>query len=545
MTEITLLLGMLLAIALLATIARQIGIPYPILMVVGGLGLGLLLAMVPGIELERFNLEPDLVFLLFLPPLLFSAAYFTSIRDFRRNLRPIGLLAVGLVVWTTLVVAFVARLLVPELPFEVALALGAIVSPPDAVATTAVMRRVGAPRRILAILEGESLVNDATALVALRFALAGAAAAGLMAGGEAGQALAVAFPPSLAALSAPVNFAVVAVGGVLIGLAVGMAFVWIFRRLVDPPVEVTLSLLIPYLAYLPAEQVHVSGVLAAVAAGLVLGRHAPRTMTSETRLLGAGVWQMFIFLLNGFVFVLIGLQLPVILGALSDRSPLELLGLGAALSVTVIVVRIAWVFPATYLPRLLSQRLRERDPMPAWRHVFVVSWSGLRGIVSLAAALSLAADVPYRDLVLFLTFSVILATLVGQGLSLPWLMRRLGVTEDAAAKDEESTARAAAAEAALSRIGELERQWPDHQPLIDQLRGSYEHRAHHMPTDGNMGNLGSEEERELIEHTIIRRAVLDAERDTVVTLRDRGIINDEVLRRVERDIDLEELRMEA
>ena len=528
MHEIELVLGLLLAIALLATLARKAGIPYPILMVIGGL---LLAAATQALGIPPIHLEPEFVFLLFLPPLLFAAAYLSSIRELRANLRAIGLLSVGLVIFTTVTVAVVAHTAIPGLPWPVAFALGAIVSPPDAVAATSIMSRLGVPRRVVTVLEGESLVNDATALVAYRMAIA-AAATGLFSLTEAAG-----------------RFVLVAVGGVALGLAIAVAAAWVLRRLNDPPVEVTLSLLLPYAAYLPAESLGVSGVLAAVAGGLYLGRQSPRIMSSDTRLLGSGVWQMVVFLLNGFVFVLIGLQLPAILGALSGRALPELLGLGVLISLTVILVRIAWVFPATYLPRLLSASLRARDPNPPWQAIWIVAWAGMRGVVSLAAALALphtlpsGAPFPERELVIFLAFCVILATLVGQGLSLPWLIRLLRIAPDDATSREEATARAAATEAAIARIDQLEREWPTHRPLIDQLRSMYDHRAEHLPGSRDAADAGLDQE--LVEHKLIREAVIGAEREAIIVLRDRGVIHDEVLRRLERDLDLEELRMEA
>jgi Na+/H+ antiporter len=528
MNEVEFVLLLLVAIAILATAARRVGIPYPIVMVLGGLALGLA-ASAAG--LPPFQLQPDLVLVLFLPPLLMSAAYFTSIRDFKANLRAITLLSVALVLVTIAIVAAVAMAIVPGLTWPVAFALGAIVSPPDAVAATSIMGRLGVPRRVVTVLEGESLVNDATALVAYRLAVA-AAVTGTFSLAEAG-----------------VRFIAVGAGGVVIGLALAWLLLRLFRRLNDPPVEVLVTLLVPYATYIAAEAAGASGVLSTVAAGLYFGRALPRVTGTDTRVLAGAVWQMVIFVLNGFVFVLIGLELPEISVALTALPATYLLGLGAAISLTVILVRFAWVFPATYLPRMLSARLRARDPSPPWQHVFIVAWSGMRGVVSLAAALALpltvdpGAPFPQRGLVIFLAFSVILATLVGQGLTLPWIIERLGVAGDTEAEREERTARAAAAEAAVRRIGELEHRWPDHMPLLDQLRTMYNHRTEHLgeTDDGNNAEL----DQELVEHKLIRQDVIQAERDAVVSLRDQGIINDQILRRVENDLDLEELRMEA
>lgn len=525
MTEITLIVALLFAVALLAVASRRIGIPYPILMVVAGLGLGL----VPG--LPRLELEPDLVFLFFLPPILFSAAFFTSIREFRANIRPISLLAIGLVLATIGAVALVVHGVEPELGWAAAFALGAIVSPTDAIAATAIAQRLGMPRRLVAIIEGESLVNDATALVAYRLALVAVVSG--------------AFAMDRAILS----FFYVALAGIAVGVVVGAAVSFVVGRLHDPPVEVTISLLAPFAAYLPAELIGASGVLATVTAGLIVGWRAPRTLGSDTRVLGSAVWQMVIFLLNGVAFILIGLQLPSIVERLAGPVGDEVLGITAAVIVTVIAVRMIWVFPATYLPRLLVPGLAARDPSPPARAIVVLGWSGMRGVVSLGAALALPrvtdAGLPFpgRDLILFVTFAVIVATLVGQGLTLPWVIRHSGVGDDGSVSHEELHARQAANDAALDRLSGLVTEVPGHLELIDNLRGRYDHQTEHLVHDHEEGQV--EPTQEAIDHEKIRRAVIDAQRVAVIDLRDRGVIGDEALRRVERDLDLEELRMEA
>ena len=516
---------LLLAATALAIAARRIGIPYPILLVLGGLALG----FVPG--LPRIELEPDIVFLLFLPPILFGAGYFTSIRDFKANLRAIGLLSVGLVLTTIVIVAVVAHALIPDLGWPAAFALGAIVAPPDAVAATAIFQRLGVPRRVVTILEGESLVNDATALVAYRFAIA-AAMTGAFSLAQAG-----------------ISFVLVAAGGVALGLLIGMASAAILRRMDDPVFTVVLTFLFPVAAYLPAEIFGLSGVLSTVAAGIYVGRHAPRSMSSSVRIAGTSAWQVLLFLINGTVFILIGVQLPSVLENLGGRPPLELVGLAVAISLTVILVRILWVFPGTYLPRRLSARIRSREPWPPLRNVFIVSWAGMRGVVSLAAALALPTTLPNgqpfpeRDLLIFLTFAVILATLVGQGLTLPLVIRALGIAADGGGGHEELHARQAAAEAAVSRIEELAAQWPGHLELIDALRAQYGHRASH---DQHHDEAATDEaEQELLEHRLIRGSVIEAEREALLRMRETGALSDDVFRKVERDLDLEELRMEA
>jgi len=513
----------------LTYLARRLRIADPILLLLGGI----VLSQLP--DLPDIVLAPDIVFLLFLPPILFGAAYFTPIRDFRANLRPILLLAIGLVLFTTVVVAFVAQQLT-GMPVAAALALGAIVAPPDAVAATAIFRRLGVPRRVVTILEGESLLNDASALIAYRAAVAAAAVSG-----------AAAFSLGSAAVDfvdAGVDFVVVAVGGMAVGAIVGAIITRTLHRTADPVIEIIITLLAPASAYLAAEQIGVSGVLATVVAGLITGQRAARVLSPDARLMGFGVWQTVIWLINAFVFMLIGLQLPAILRAvLIDHRPEELLALGLAVSATVIVARIVWVYPATYLPRFLSAKLRARDPYPPARAVFIISWAGMRGVVSLAAAFALPPDFPRRDLILFLTFCVIVATLIGQGLTLPWLIRHLGVLAPPGADGEEVHARLAAVEAALQRLEELKHDYPDHVPLIEQLREEYEHEAGHVLPRPGAGP--DDAEQELLDHRAIRNAVLVAQREAVIGLRDAGVINDETLRAIERDLDLEALRAGA
>src|ERR1700736_2186039 len=432
---------LLIVVASLAILARKVALPYPVLLVIGGLALG----FVPG--LPRVQLEPDMVFLFLLPPLLYPAATFTSWRDFRENLIPILLLAIGLVLLTTLTIAVVVHALT-GLPWAAAFVLGAIISPTDAVAATAITSRLRVPKRIITVLDGESLLNDATALVAYRFAIA-AMNSGRFSLSEASG-----------------RFLLVALGGTLLGLAVGWLASHVQRRLDDPPVQMTISLLTPFAAYIPAERLQCSGVLAVVAAGLFLGWRAPRILTARTRLNILVFWEMMVFLLNGLVFVLIGLQLPRILRTLSGHSLKQLVWHGVLISCAAIAVRIAWVFASTNLVRLTSVRFRKIDPYPAWQNVAIVAWTGMRGVVSLAAALAVpltlsnGSPFPGRDYILFITFSVILATLVLQGLSLPALIRRLGVVDDGLANVEERTARLKANEAALAYLAEVDSHFP-------------------------------------------------------------------------------------
>ena len=515
-------------VAVLATVAHAVRVPYPILLVFGGLVLAALPA-VPNIQLA-----PELVFLFFLPPLLYIAGFETSLRDVKAQLRDILSLAIGLVLVTIVAVAVVTNQLLPELGWAAAFALGAIVSPPDAVAAQALLGGLGVPRRLVTLLDGESLFNDATALVAYQAALLAAATA--------------TFSPSQVVL----QFVVAAVGGVLVGVAVGAGIAWLRRRLDDPPVEITVSLLTPFAAYLPAEQLGFSGVLATVTAGLFIGWFAPRIMESDTRLRGRAVWDMLVFMLNSLVFILIGLQLSGVVDGLSARPLSEVIGFGALISLTVIVVRLAWIFGATYVSWWTHRLIHGTHelPFPNWRRTFVVGWAGMRGVVTLATALALPLAMPGRDILIFVAFCVILATLVGQGLTLPLVIRALGIGGDSSAEADEQRARTIAAEAAVARIEELADEWPGHLPLIDTLRSQYTHRASHLGTNGqNADGAGSsdpsESEQELLEHRQIRRAVIEAEREAVLRLRTAGALPEEAWRRVERDLDLEELRMEA
>jgi len=512
-------LALLVAIAILFEVAIRLGVPYPTLFVVGGAGL----ALVPG--LPRVSLEPDLVLLVFLPPLLFAAAIETPIRDLRANLAPLTRLSIGLVVFTTVVVAAVANAAIPSLGWPAAFTLGAIVAPTDALAATSVFRRLGAPRLVVTLVEGEALLNDATALVAYRAAVVATVTGAFV------------------LTSAITGFLVAAAGGIVIGLAVGRVASEILRRLDDPPVEVALSLVIPFIASLPADRLGLSEVLAAVAAGLAIGSRLGRVLTPSSRVLWLSTWKMIGFILNGFVFVLIGLQLPDILGGLGSRPPIEVLGLAVLVCAVVVVTRIVWVFATSLLPTSPRRVIARRDPRLAARLTFVVSWAGLRGAVSLAAALALPTGFPERNLILLLTFAVILATLVGQALTLPTVLRWAawdGVEFDG---DEGTLARTAAYQAGLDEIERARPQWPTHQPLLDRLESGLQDRTRHLATEDPSET--EERRQERIEHEEIQRGIIGAQRTAVIELRDRGEINDATLRIIERELDLEELRMEG
>jgi CPA1 family monovalent cation:H+ antiporter len=541
-------LGLMVAVTALALLARRAHVPYPVVLVLGGL----VLAVIPG--LPAVKLAPDLVFLIFLPPLITAAGWYTSVRDLKANRRAIGLLSIGLVIFTTLGVAAAAHTLVPGLGWGPAFVLGAIVSPTDAIAATAIMERSGAPHRIVAILEGESLLNDATGLVAFRYALM-AVTTGTFIWWAAG----LQFLWSVAA-------------GIAIGLAVGWTLIQVWRRIDDPLLGIIMSLLVPYGTYLLADQpLHASGVLAVAVSGIYAGRRSSEVISPAARIQAVAVWDLLVFVLNGLAFILIGLQLRQVVAGLGGESPWRLAVSGLVVSLAVIVVRFVWVFAATYLPRL-PKRVRERDPFPGWRNVVVVGWTGMRGVVSLAAALSVplatngGRPFPGRDLILFLTFSVILVTLLVQGLTLPVLLRRLGVTADGSDVHEEAQARFRAVDAAIGRLDELDGENGLNEGVATYVRAYYQKRRHTLSTrfgkldhdhagegDGAetvMGHVHADGSDHLEEHRAraesmqrLRQELISVERTTVIGLRDQGVINDAALRRVERDLDLEEIRL--
>lgn len=514
------LLIMLAAVAAMLVVAAVWRLPASLLFVSGGLVLG----FVPG--LPHFQLPPDVVLVAILPPLLYSAAFFTGLRDLRANLRPITLLSVGLVAATMCAVALIAHAAVTGLSWAAAFTLGAIVSPTDALASTEVIRRVGAPRRIVAIIEGESLVNDGLALVLYKTAV-GAAVAG-----------------TFSLWSASWHTIVNVIGGIGVGLAVGYVVRQVRRRVDDAPTEVSLALISGYLAYLPATAIGVSGVLAAVTIGVYMGWYTPQLTNGITRLSGNAFWEILTFLINALLFALVGLQLHGILNRLGGRSTLSLIGDAAIVSAVVIVTRILWVPINTYLPRLLFPSILERDPYPPWQWPLVISWSGIRGAVSLAAALALPTDFPARDLIVFLTFSVILVTLVGQGLSLPRLIRLLHVEDDGGAEREDAKARIKAAEAALVRLEELAAEDWVRDDTADRTRGQYRFRAERFRAryDG-VDDDGVEDRSQ--QYQRLRRELLEAERQAVIRLRNEGMITEDVMHRVQRDIDLEDLRLDV
>jgi monovalent cation/hydrogen antiporter len=512
-------LGLILAVATMLAAAPTLRIPYPILLVLGGLVIG----VIPG--MPEFELPPELVFFGVLPPLLYGSAFFTSLRDLRANARSIGLLAIGLVVVTTVGVAVVAHEWIDDLSWPSAFVLGAIVSPTDPLAATAIARRYRSPRKLVTIVEGESLVNDGTGLVLYRVAVAAV------------------LTGSFSAYYTPGLFVVVAGGGIAVGLAVGWLVREVRSRLDNPPAELTISLMTGYIAFIPAELMGVSAVLATVTAGVYLGWHTPELTNAQVRLQGVAVWEIVQYLLNALLFVLIGLQLPVVVDALGGFSAVTLLGYAALVSLTVIVLRFAWVFAVLHAPKKIARR------MSNWRGAIFISWAGMRGAVSLAAALALplrtdAGDpFPGRDLILFLTFAVILVTLVGQGLTFPAVIRMLGIEDDARDEREDAKARIHAAEAAIARLEELlDEEWV-REDTAERVRGAYTFRTNRFRARLDDGDDGSIEARSQ-DYQRLRRELLDAERQALVELRRTGVISNDVWLRVGRDLDLEDARLD-
>jgi Na+/H+ antiporter len=515
------LVALLVSVAVLAAAARAINVPYPIVLVIGGAVLGL-----APIGLPEAQLDPDLVLVIFLPPLLYSGAFFANLSDLRANLRAISLLSIGLVLATMVVVAWVAHALIDGLSWPAAFALGAIVGPTDPVAATAIARRLGVPRRLVSVLEGESLVNDATALVAYKIALAAAAGAGF------------------SVLDAGWDFLWKATGGIAVGLAVGWVIAQVRRRLDDPLVENTIGLLSGYAAYVPAEHLDLSAVLAAVTVGCYVGWQAPKIASPTTRLQGFGMWELLQFLMNAFLFVLVGLQLPTILDALEGTPWTTLLGYGTAVSAAVVLARLVWQHTIVFVIRALDRRESQRARRANWRIRMVGGWAGMRGAVSLAAALALPPDFEQRDLLIFLTFAVIFATLVLQGLTLPPLIRLLGVVDDGTEEEHEDLkARLVATKAALARIEELKAEEWTRDDTLDRMQQLYEYRKRRLAARAGKIEDDGFEDRSFTYQTMVRE-VLEAQRAEIVRLRNAGTISNEVMHRIERELDLEDERLE-
>ncbi|MBS1813845.1 MAG: Na+/H+ antiporter [Acidobacteria bacterium] len=518
------LLGLLVMIAAVAGFARRLNISYPIVLVLAGLVAGLLPHPI------RLELAPDVVFLVFLPPLLFAAAWQTSWRDFRENLISISMLAVGLVAFTVWVAAEFANRFLPEFDWRAGFLLGAVVSPTDAVAATSIARRLGLPGRVVDILEGESLVNDATGLLALELGLE-------LVRGDAAPTV-----PSLV-----LRMVWLLGGGIAVGLLIGAIIAWFEKWINDGPVEIMISILIPFATYLAGESIKASGVIAVVACGLYLGRKSVSFFSPDTRLQAMSVWDVINFLLNGLVFVLIGLQLPYVLAGIQGYSLKALIGYGVAFSAILIAARLAWVFAFTPVSGWLYRWLKgTARPAPRTAAKFIVGWTGMRGVVALAAAVSIPYSLtdtesfPVHNLIVFLTFIVILVTLVLQGLTLPPLIRRLGLADKAGTNCEEDEARRLIVQAAIDHL-QLAREECDQEAehAVEDLLHQYEHR---MESISNCGEPLPGQSSSLYLHRLTLSTV-QVERATLIRLRDEDRISDTTMRLLERELDLSESKL--
>ena len=524
MNPVELILILIAVSVVLAIGADRLRLPYPIVLVIGGIVLAF------GSGLPRVAIPPDLVLVIFLPPLLFAAAWFTSWRDFRAHLRSIGLLAIGLVIATTAGVAAVAHALIPGMPWPVAFVLGAIVSPPDAVAATAVMQRMRVPQRLVTVLEGESLVNDATGLVAFQIALAAVASGGFSASHALGR------------------FAVVSLGGIAFGLFVGWLVAQVHRRLDDYLLETVISVITAYVAYIPAEHLGVSGVLATVTAGGFLGWRNPQLFSPLTRLRSRSVWSVLLFLFNSLVFILIGLELAATSDLLVGGNTARLLGWCAAIAVATIGIRLVWVPIVMYLPHRIRRAIRGDGSPMVWKETAVVAWTAMRGIVSLALALALPLELadgspfPYRDLLILLVFAVIVVTLLGQGLSLPLLIRMLRFVDDGAAARQERDGLLRGTERALQRLTELDDTSIIVPWLVARLRAIYEERLTRLQESVREDPECRLMDGDSLAFQRLRAQLIAAERETVVAMRNRGEIAEDVLHKLQQDLDLEALQ---
>lgn len=527
--NILLVLGLLFSMLLLVMLGQKLRISYPIFLVLAGL----MLSFVPG--LPRIVIDPDLIFLIFLPPLLYQAAWETSWRDFWRWRRPIGLLAFGLVFFTSTIVAYASRAMIPGFTLPLGFLLGGIISPPDAVAATSVLKGVKVPRRVTSILEGESLINDASSLIVFRFALAA-----VVSGTFVWQ-------------QAVTSFLLVSTMGIAVGLVAGYGFYLIHRYLpTTPSINTVLTFIAPYGMYLLAEEFHVSGVLAVVSGGLFLSFRSHRVFDADTRLQTNSVWASIGFALNGLVFILIGLELPVAVGGMGTYSLGQAITYGLIISAIIILIRLLWMFPSAYIPRWLSSRVRAAEPRPGWQGLLVLGWAGMRGVVSLASALSVplllndGQEFPQRNLILFITFVVILVTLVFQGLTLPVLIHFTGVAEmdeRMPPEEQEASIRLRLRRAALAHLAHYYAADVQNNELIRALQQRMQAEAQRT---GNLLELLEYDEsnrRALQRYHQVLLNVLRVQREELFVLRDQDIFEEEMLRHQEAQLDLDEAKI--
>jgi Na+/H+ antiporter len=523
-TQALALLLLIVGSCAIAALARRRGVAAPILLVLTGLAA----SYIPGVP--EFRLNPDVILFAVLPPLVYTTALESSYLNLRDNVRTLALLSVGLVLFTAVVVGGAARLEVPGLPVAAAITLGAILAPTDAVTTASIGRQLHLPRRLLTVITGESMLNDGTALTVYAVAVSAAS-------------MTVATPSPLSAVGSLIT---ISIGGIVVGLVLGVLMHRLRMRLRDPLVESALSLLTPFAAYLAADSLHVSGVLAVVVTGLYLGHHGGQAHFA-TRLQDMAVWRVATFVLESVAFALIGLQLRPVLQDVGTQNPARLAAEAVVVLGAVIVARIVWVFPSIYLPRWLVPRIRVQDPAPGWQATFVLSWAGLRGVISLAAAAALSTDVPQRNLLVFLTFTTVLGTLLVQGLTLPVLIRWFGVQagpeEHRADVVAQATAQEAASEAGLRRLDELAAEDPAGAPpqVVQRLRRLAEYRQagawERLPGSESAADGGPAPSAAFRR---LRREMTTAERAEFIRLRDERQIDDEVLDEVLHHLDLEE-----
>lgn len=525
---LVLLIGLLCAVAAVAGLARRFAVSYPIVLVI----FGLLCSLLP--RVPRVPLPPSLVFLVILPPLLYLAAWQTSWREFKYNLVSISSLAVFLVFFTAFAVAFAAKWWLPGFNWQLGFLLGAVVSPTDAVAATSIARKVGMPQRVVDLLEGESLLNDATGLLALQFGI---------------EMVVQGTTPTIG--RGVLEFAWLTIGGTLVGLSIGLIVAWLERWVDDGPVEIALSLIVPYAAYLMGEEVKASGVIAVVACGLFVSRRSSTFFSPRVRLQAVAVWDALEFLLNGLVFVLIGLQLPYVLDGIHGESKLRLIEYGLAFSAVLVLLRMAWMYPAAKISWWIRTRaLGQTYASPASNQVFVVGWTGMRGVVALAAANSLpftlndGSPFPQRSFIIFLTFALILVTLVLQGLSLPWLVRFLGLDVPDTQFCEERQARHLVLQAAIEFLNERRKSanGDSETHMYNDLLHQYEHKLEEIDECAPGGSdLEKEAHGSAMNHLLLD--TIRREREELNLLRANGRIGDGVHRHLERELDLSESRV--
>lgn len=524
--NLLLIISLLFIVSMLAMLSNKLRISYPIFLVIAGL----LIGIIPGIP--SVTLDPELVFIIFLPPLLYAAAWNTSWNDFWRHRRPISMLAFGLVVFTATAIAFISHAIIPGFTLALGFLLGGIISPPDAIAATSVLQHLKVPKRVTTILEGESLINDASSLIVFRFALASI------------------FTGQFILWKAGVDFLVVALMGIVIGLVIAHIVYVIHRFLpTTPSIDTAITLITPYLMYITAEHFHYSGVLAVVSGGLFLSFRSHEIFSYNTRMQANSVWETLVFLLNGVVFIMIGLELPHIMQELGDTSIGHAIMYAILISIVIIAIRILWVYPGAYLPRLLSKRIREREARPVGKAVFIVGWSGMRGVVSLASALAVpitltnGAVFPQRNLILFITFVVILFTLVLQGLSLPWLIRILKIEEPETETTHEHSIRLRLAN---SVIDLLEKSYSEETGTIEaftRLKGRYERMAEIASSKLQQEESGTSTAHFLPKYRKMLLETVQARREELVRMRRDKEFADELLRKKEEELDLEEARL--